>query len=118
MIAGTGAGATILWSLDPEVEVLLRMREQHAERSHISLMIMELFFQPWAADVYVKTNKYILCKPLFFVVLLLLIVWSVTHFPNSKRRSEYMITKSIPGLKCQWFQLKVVGGCIYKAQYF
>lgn len=52
-----GAGAAILWSLDSKVEVLLTMREQHAERSFISLMIKELLFQPRAADVHVKTNK-------------------------------------------------------------
>lgn len=120
-----GAGAAILWSLDSKVEVLLTMREQHAERSFISLMIMDLLFQPWAADVHVKTNKHILCKPLYlfwfwwsfsFFLVFFFSFWvfccwlfglSLTS-PNSKRKSEYRIAKSIPGLKCQWFQLKVV----------
>lgn len=105
------------------------------ERSFVSLIIMELFLQFWAADVHMKTNRLISYVNHYFVLFCFFrFVWLVgfcccccccwfcccccllclflellsLNSPNSKRRSEYMIAKSIPGLKCQWLQLKVV----------
>lgn len=77
----------------------------------------------WCSCENKQTNKHILCKSLylfwfwwgfsfsFFFSFWFFCCWlfglSLTS-PNAKRKSEYRIAKSMPGLKCQWFQLKVV----------
>lgn len=47
------------------------------ERSFVSLIIMELFLQPWAADVHMNTNRLMQTTILFCFVSLGLFGWLV-----------------------------------------
>lgn len=73
------------------VEVLYwRWEINKVGKSLVFQMIMELLFQPWAADVYVKINKkkiskFILFKPLFLVGEE---ECSVTPFPHLQKGGD------------------------------